>query len=221
MNNEKKVSPKTFLEKFSKKSELSKLKRLNVTSSQISDALNNLTGNSGVLSGVMPLFDTSIMGNAITVDTKSDDWGTSVNAIDEAKKGEILLIKVDEDDKAIWGELTSKTAKEKGIIATVIYGAVRDVGAIKEMKYPVFSKNIVPNAGKPKAEGEINVKVQCGDLIINHQDIIIGDECGVVVVPKELLGDVIKEALNIKRKEKQIIKDIEEGLSLSSILNLK
>ena len=221
MNNKEKVSPKTFLKKFSKKSELSTLKRLNITSSQISDALNNLTSNSGVLPGVMPLFDTRVIGNAVTVDVESNDWGTSVKAIDEAKVGEILLINVDKDDKAIWGELTSKTAKEKGIVATIIYGSVRDVGAIKEMEYPVFSKNIVPNAGKPKAEGKINVQLQFGDLTVNPQDIIIGDECGVVVIPKEILIDVIDEALNIKTKEKQIIKDIENGISLSSILNLK
>jgi 3-hexulose-6-phosphate synthase len=221
MNNEEKLSPESFLKKFSKKSEFNKLKRLNISSSQISDALNNLTGNPGVIKGVKPLFDTTIIGNAVTVDTTADDWGTSVKAIDRAKKGEILFIRVDNDDKAIWGELTSKTAKEKGIIATVIYGAVRDVRAIKEMKYPVFSKNIVPNAGSPKAEGEINIPVKCGDITVNPGDIVIGDECGVVVIPKELLSKVLNESAKIKKKEKEIISKIEKGSSLSSILELK
>lgn len=221
MNNEKKLSPQSFLKKFSKKSEFNKLQRLNISSSQISDALNNLTGNPGVIKGVKPLFETKIIGNTVTVDTTADDWGTSVKAIDMAKKGEILFIRVDNDDNAIWGELTSKTAKEKGIIATVIHGAVRDVRAIKEMKYPVFSKNIVPNAGSPKAEGEINIPVKCGDITVNPQDIIIGDECGVVVIPKELLSKVLNESANIKKKEKEIISKIEKGSSLSSILELK
>jgi len=221
MNKEEKLSPESFLKKFLKKTDVTKLKRLNITSSQISDALNNLTGNSGVIVGVKPLFNTTIIGNAVTVKTASDDWGTSVKAIDTAKKGEILFIHVDGDEKAVWGELTSKTAKEKGIISTIIYGAVRDVGAIKEMKYPVFSKNIVPNAGSPKAEGKINIPVECNDLIVNPYDIVIGDECGVVVIPKELLKQVVKEAMCIKMKEKEIISRIEKGHSLTSILELK
>ena len=221
MDDKKKLSPESFLKKFSQKSEFKRLKRLKVTSSQISDALNNLTGNNGVIRGVKPLFETIIVGKAVTVNTATEDWGTCAKAIDMAGKGEILLIYVDNDDNAVWGELTSKTAQEKGIIGTVIYGSVRDVGAIKEMKYPVFSKDIVPNAGSPKAEGKINVPVKCGDITVYPKDIIIGDECGIVVIPKELLNQVVKEALNIKKKEKQIIAGIEKGYSLSSILELK
>ncbi|MEN4017950.1 MAG: RraA family protein [Methanobacterium sp.] len=220
MNYKGKLSPESFLKTFSK-TEFNRLKRLNITSSQISDALNNLTGNSGVINGIKPLFDATVIGKAVTADTASDDWGTSVKAIDSAKKGEIVFIRVDRDDKAVWGELTSKTAKEKGIVATIIYGAVRDIKAIKEMKYPVFSKNIVPNAGNPKAEGKIGISLNCGDVAVNPQDVIIGDECGVVVIPKELLNKVINEAIKIKNKEKQIIARIEKGSSLSSILELK
>ena len=221
MNEEEKLSPESFLKKFSKKTDIAKLKRLKITSSQVSDAMNNLTGNSGVIQGVMPLFDTRILGKVVTVDTESDDWGTCVKAIDRAKKGEVLFIHVNEDNKAVWGELTSKTAKDKGIIATVIYGSVRDVKSIKELKYPVFSKNIVPNAGKPKAEGKINIPIIFDDLIVNPYDIIIADECGVVVIPKELLNNVINEAFNIKKKEKEIIESIDKGNSLTSIIGLK
>jgi 3-hexulose-6-phosphate synthase len=221
MDEKERLSPEGFLKKFSKKTDIAKLKRLDITSSQISDALNKLTGKSGVINGVKPLFDTTVIGRAVTVATAADDWGTSVKSIGTAKKGEILFIYTDNDDKAVWGELTSTTAQKKGIISTVIYGAVRDVRAIKEMKYPVFSKNIVPNAGNPNAEGKINVSVKCNDITVNPQDIVIGDECGVVVIPKELLSKVITEAMNIKKKEKQIIARIENGDSLTSILELK
>lgn len=221
MKNEKKLSPESILKKFFSKGSYSKLERLDISTSQISDALNSITGNSGVISGIKPLFDTRIIGRAVTVDTMADDWGTSVNAIDAAQKGEVIVINVEGDDQAIWGELTSKTSQEKGIISTVIYGAVRDVGAIKKLKYPVFSKNVVPNAGSPKAEGKINIPITCGGITINPQDIIIGDECGVVVIPKEHLDEVSNETLNIKKKEQNIISKIEKGHSLSDILKLK
>lgn len=221
MKYKKKLSPESLLEQFSPKFSDSKLARLNLTTSQVSDALNNVTGNPGVISGIKPLFDETIIGRAVTASTMADDWGTSVKSIDAAKKGEVLVIRVEGDDQAVWGELTSKTAQKKGIVSTVIDGAVRDVGAIKELGYPVFSKTIVPNAGSPKAEGKINVPLTCGNVTVNPQDIIIGDECGVIVIPKERLIEVIDEALSIKRKEEQIISKIEEGYYLSDILELE
>jgi 3-hexulose-6-phosphate synthase len=220
MKNEKKLSPEGILELFSPKISDSKLARLNLTTSQISDALNKVTGNSGVISGIKPLFSSTIIGKAVTVSTMAEDWGTSVKAIDVAKKGEILVIQVEGDDQAVWGELTSKTSQKKGIVSTVIDGAVRDAGAIIELGYPVFSKTIVPNAGSPKAEGEIDIPLTFGNVTVNPQDMIIGDECGVIVIPKEYLSEVVNETLNIKKKEMQIISKIEKGYSLSHILEL-
>ncbi len=221
MKNDRKLSPESLLDLFSPKFSDSRLARLNLTTSQVSDALNKVTGNPGVISGIKPLFGKTIIGRAVTAVTMVDDWGTSVKAIDAAKKGEVLFIQVEGDDQAVWGELTSKTAQEKGIVSTVIDGAVRDVGAIKELKYPVFSKTIVPNAGSSKAEGEINVPVTCGNITVNPQDIIIGDECGVIVIPDEHLNEVIDETLSIKKKEAEILSKIENGYSLSQILGLK
>ncbi len=218
---QKKLSPESILDKFSPKFSYSKLIRSNLTSSQISDALKNVTGKPGVMQEIKPLSDHMVIGKAITVKTETDDWGTSVKAIDAAKRGEILVIKVEGDDQAVWGELTSKTAQEKGIIAIIIDGAVRDIGAIKNSGFPVFSKKIVPNAGSPKAQGEINIPIECGNVTVNPGDIIAGDECGVVVIPYEKLGEVIEEAFNIKKKEDEIIKKIGKGYSLSSILELK
>lgn len=221
MKQKKKLSPESLLDKFSNKYSYSKLIRFHLTTSQISDALENVTGNHGVIQGVKPLTNVNIIGRAVTVRTDEDDWGTCVKAIEFADKGDILLIKVDGHNKAVWGELTSKNAQEKGIIATVIDGAVRDIRAIKNLSYPVFSKNIVPNAGSPLAQGEINVQIECGDVTVKPGDLIAGDECGVVVIPFENLKEVIEEALNIKKKEDKIIRKIEKGYSLSSILKLK
>ncbi|MBI5680131.1 MAG: RraA family protein [Methanobacterium sp.] len=216
-----KLSPESILKKFSSNSSISKLVRMDISTSQLSDALNHVTGNSGVIQGVKPLLDKVVIGRVVTASTSSDDWGTSLKAIDAAKSGEILFIYVEDDNNAIWGELTSKTAQKKGIVGTVIYGAVRDVGAVKRLGYPVFSKKIVPNAGSPKNEGKVNISIKCGDITVNPQDIIVGDECGVIVIPNEHLDAVIKETLNIKKKEDQIISKIEKGRSLSDILGIK
>ncbi|MBM4241830.1 MAG: RraA family protein [Euryarchaeota archaeon] len=221
MSKKDKISPESLLKKFSSKTTDLDFLKVDIKTPQISDALKQLSCLNGVISGVKPLNDAKIVGKAVTVKTLADDWGTVVNAIDIAKKGEVIVICSETDGHALWGELTSETAQKKKIAGTVVYGASRDVAAIRKLNYPVFSKSIIPNAGDPKGEGEINVTINCGGVTVNPQDMIIGDDCGVVVVPKKLFREVLKKAFNIKKREKEIIRKIKDGMSLSEILGLK
>lgn len=219
MDGKMEISPEGLLKRFSHQQSFSFWKD-KLSTPQLSDALKDLLDYSPVVPGVKPLKDEyKILGKIITVQTSARDWGTALKAIDLAEKGDILFINTDEDDSAVWGELTSKTAAYKGIGGTVVYGAVRDVTAIRQLKYPVFTKSIVPNAGAPLAEGEVNVPLQCGDITINPHDVVLGDDCGVVVVPGELFLQAIRKALEIKEEEKKIVEKIEEGYSLNNIIN--
>lgn len=197
------------------------LENLGISTSQISDALKNLTGEYGVIPGVKPIKDNlKISGRAVTVKTQQDDWGTSLKAIETAKKGEIVFICCDGDEVGVWGELFSKYAQKKGIQSTVIYGAMRDVGAVRELNYPVFSRSVVPHAGTPRAEGEISIPLDCGGVKVKTGDWIFGDDCGVVVITEELLHKVIQKSLQIKKNEDKILHQLEEGESLSDILSI-
>lgn len=225
MGKKMEISPEFLLRQFSsqkkrKHIDLS-LENLGLSTSQISDALKNLTGEYGVIPCVKPIKDDlKISGRVITVKTQQDDWGTSLKAIETAKKGEIVFICCDGDEIGVWGELFSKYAQKKGIQATVIYGAMRDVAAVRELNYPVFSRSVVPHAGTPRAEGEINVPLDCGGVKVKTGDWIFGDNCGVVVVAEELRDKVIQESMQIKKNEAIILRQLEEGESLSDILGI-
>ncbi|MBI5458490.1 MAG: RraA family protein [Methanobacterium sp.] len=219
------ISAESLLEHFSSKKLRDTINfqvgNLDITTSQISDALKNLTGESGVIPGVKPIKDhLRINGRVVTVQTQQDDWGTSLKAVETAKKGEIVVICCDGDDIAVWGELFSKYAQKKGVQSTVIYGAMRDVEAVQELNYPVFSRSVVPNAGTPRAEGEINISIECGGIEIKPGDWVFGDDCGVLVVAEEILEKVIHEAIQIKKNEDIILHQLEEGISLSNILGI-
>lgn len=225
MNKKMKVSPEGIRERFSTKKSLSpsdfNLWNDELSTAHISDALKNILEHDWVIPGVKPLKDEfKIIGRAFTVKTSANDWGTALRAIDMANEGDVLFICADKDDNAVWGELTSKTAQKKGLTGTVVYGAVRDVNAIRQLNYPVFTQTVIPNAGFPTAKGEVNVSLQCGDVVVNPNDVIIGDDCGVIVVPAELFPQIIKEALKIKKDESEIINKIDNGYTLSEILGI-
>ncbi len=191
-----------------------------ISTPQISDALQKINGSNGVIPYVKSVNGKKTFGRVLTVQTNDVDWGTSVKAIDEAKIGEVIIIDVEGDKAAIWGELTSKAAQKKGISGTIINGACRDFDAIKNMDYPVFSKKIVPNAGKPLLNGKINVDLCLNGIKVNPGDYIFGDECGVVVIPQNIFDDTIKTLWEIKNSEKRIINQINDGKSLLEILKL-
>ena len=219
-------SPESLLKQFSPKKKVKNadlsLENLGLTTSQISDALKNLTGEYGVVPGVKPIKDNlKISGRVITVKTQQDDWGTSLKAVETSSKGDIIFIACDGDKVGVWGEMFSRYAQEKGVQSTVVYGAVRDVEAVKELDYPVFSRSIVPHAGTPRAEGEINIPIECGTVTVKTGDWIFGDDCGVVVIQAEILDQVIMESLKIKKTEEKILNQIAEGKSLSDLLGIK
>jgi len=216
-----KISPRSVLEKFSSEEDLSESLMGEITTSHLSDAQKNLEGSTRVVPGVKPIKNgVSIWGELVTAHTSSNDWGTVLKAIDQSDAGKILFLKSDNDNKAIWGELTSKAAQNKKIKGTIIFGAVRDVSAVKSMDYPVFSRAIVPNAGTPLNEGEVNIPIKIGDFTVEPGDFVLADDGGVVVVPRDKLQETLKESVIIKKTEEKILKQLNQGQFLSDILGI-
>lgn len=191
-----------------------------VSSCQVSDAFNGISRRSGVIQKIKPINNQKVFGRIFTAETDSDDWGTSAMAIDAAEDGDILFFKVNNDDKAIWGELASTCARDNGIKATVIYGSARDLDALLYMDYPVFATNYCPNAGSALGLGSLNEPLDIGGFIVNPGDFFIGDECGIVVIPQELFSQTMVAALGVKIKESMIIDKISQGVTLSEIVGL-
>lgn len=192
-----------------------------VSSCQVSDAFNSISKRSGVIQSIKPVNNKKVWGRIFTAQTTSDDWGTSALAIDEACEGDILFFKVDNTDKAIWGELASTCARDNGIKATVIYGSSRDLDALLSMDYPVFSKDFCPNAGSALGLGSLNETIEVEGDIINPGDFLIADENGIVVIPQKLFKDTMIATLAIKIKELNIIDELDKGKTLAEIAGLK
>ena len=193
----------------------------NVSACQVSDAYNGISSRSGTIQSIKPVNNQKVWGRIFTAETTSDDWGTSAQAIDAAQDGDILFFKVDNDDKAIWGELASSCAKDNGIKATVIYGSARDLDALLYMDYPVFASNFCPNAGSPLGLGTLGETISVEGIEINSGDFLFADESGIVVIPQELFARTMEATLGVKLKEAGIIRDIRSGKTLAEIVGLK
>ena len=189
-----------------------------VSSSNISDAMHR----KGAMKGILPInLGTKIVGRAVTVQTFAGDWAKPVEAIDLAGPGDVLVIYNGSNFIAPWGGLATLSCKIKGIEGAVIDGAVRDVDEIRAMNYPIFSSGITPNAGDPKGMGEINSEITCAGQAVKPGDYIVGDESGVVVVPKERAYEIARRAKEVEKTESRLYEEIRRGSTLSQVAKLK
>ncbi len=190
---------------------------MQVTTPNISDAMHRARA----MEGIKPIVKgRKIVGKAVTVYTMDGDWAKTVEAIDVAEKGDVIVIKCSGDNAAVWGELATRSCINKGIEGVVIDGAVRDVDDIVKLGFPVFAKKIVPNAGEPKGFGEINVKIICGGVEVNPGDWIVADDNGVMVIPKQRAYEIARRALEVKKHEDRIRAEIEGGKTLAEVVEL-
>lgn len=162
-----------------------------------------------------------IAGKAVTVFTADGDWAKTVEAIDVAEPGEVLVIDQRGGQTAMWGELASESCKQKGVAGVVTDGAVRDIDDIRDMAFPVWSRWVVPNAGEPKGFGEIGGEIRCGGQTVRNGDWIVADDMGVVVVPQDEAQEIANRALEVHEKENRLREEIRRGKTLSSVLHLK
>jgi len=174
------------------------------------------------LYGIRPITQgLKMVGRAVTVRTYPGDWAKPVEAIDAAERGSVIVIAAGAQPPAVWGELATHSSVQKGLAGVVIDGAIRDTPEIRALEFPAFARHITSNAGEPKGMGEIGVPVTISGIRICPRDWIVGDDDGVLVVPKERAAEIANRGQDCLEKENRIRAEITEGKStLAQVQNL-
>ncbi len=184
----------------------------------LSDAL----GKTGAMDHDMRCLSANcrMAGPAATLRVHTADILMVAKAVSQCPVGRVLVIDGQgELNTALWGEIITVAARLKGLEGVVIDGAIRDLAGIERDSFPVFARAVVPNAGGAEYAGEYNVPIQCGGVVVQPGDWMVGDEDGIVVVPARRLSDVIQVATRIVGLEKKIARAVRNGKDLASILH--
>ncbi len=189
-----------------------------VSTANISDGSHRLKGISGI---ECVSLETKMIGRVVTVRTYPGDWAKPVEAIDRAEKGDVIVIDSGGVGPAVWGELATYSAIQRGLAGVVVNGAIRDSFEIRKLQFPAFSKLVMPNAGEPKGFGEIGVPINISGIAINDGDWIVGDSDGLVVIPKREAKEIANHAMDWLEKENRIREEINQGkASLGEVIEL-
>jgi len=191
------------------------------SSSELSDALDAL-GIEGAILGIKPLTPgRKLVGPAYTVQfepyaTKPSHFKQAANYIDVVPENSVIFIdNQGRTDCTAWGDILTTMALQKKIAGTVVYGAVRDADKLQNTKYPIFCTAIYMRSGKNRIFKASEQKPLIIDSItINPGDIIFADDCGVLVLPRFHVAEILIKAEQVKTTEQNIVRAIQTGSSL-------
>ena len=150
-----------------------------------------------------------------------DPYGREIEAVDSILPGEVVIVSTQQSKRnAPWGELLSTAAKSREARGAVVDGLVRDVRKIEALGFPVYAAGIKPLDSKGRGiVTDYNIPVECGEVLVNPGDLIIADEDGVVVVPRQVVNEVIRLATEKATRENDSRAELIRGAFLRDVYN--
>ena len=162
--------------------------------------------------GVVSRTGLPLSGVAVTVSARPGDNLMVHKALEVARPGEVVVVTTNGNTtSAVFGELMGHTAVGAKLGGIVVDGAIRDVEGLRALGLPAFSRAVTPGGCDKDGPGEINVPIACGNTVVMAGDIVVGDEDGVAVVPREEAALVLERVQALEERERRRIAAIQAG----------
>ena len=195
--------------------------------SVISDILDQLGyRNQSMRADINPLWDGAVVaGRAHTLlsvdvfEVEENPYENEIAAVDSVKINDVLVAGTNGSTRTVlWGELLSTASRARGARGVVIDGYTRDLGRIREMRFPIFATGTRPLDSKGRSTVlEFGRSVMCGDVLVREGDIVMADVDGVVVIPQEIESEAIEMSLAKASAEDTVRDELLDGALMADV----
>jgi regulator of RNase E activity RraA len=125
-------------------------------------------------------------------------------------------------DYALAGGLSATDFQQRGFIAVVLGGAIRDAHIVSQLQLPIRATNFVP----ADTQGNYRViesggRCRLGRVMVETNDVVVADETGCVIIPQTLWDEVLATAMSIESVEADIVNRLIQKERLFDIVNAK
>jgi 4-hydroxy-4-methyl-2-oxoglutarate aldolase len=190
----------------------------------VSDALDAL-GLPGAVPGVLPVWEGSkLAGRVVTMRTGPAHGHTShrhlgTAAIERADPGDVIVIKQVSGGSATWGGLLALAASLRQLGGVVIDGACRDIDEIRELRFPVSARAVLPFTARGRfVEEAVGEPVVIGEVTVAEDDFVIADGSGAAFIDAARIADVLIRAEHLAARERLMAEDLQRGSLPSDVL---
>ncbi len=194
-----------------------------VEAASVSDAIEQLLHEKRYMSHRMQsIFPTKFVGRALTVklvkqeNTDPAALSGMLHAIDTGTPGSVYVMSVEDGaDIAGMGGLMGTAMFARGFAGAVVDGGVRDLPQLRKLPFPVYALGPVPSTsvGHYRFAGA-NLPLLCDGVPVAPDDIIVADQDGVVVVPKDRAAEILLRAQELDNSEHSMYPFIEKFHSI-------
>jgi regulator of RNase E activity RraA len=155
---------------------------------------------------------TTLWADMAHVDPKP--YELELRAVDSCRPDDVLIAAAGGSMRSgVWGELLSTAARNTGCVGAIVDGAVRDVRRMREMGFAAFARGTCIYDSKDRQRViDIDVPVEIDGVIFAPGDLVLADEDGVVVVPRQVEDAVIRRAWAKVHAENEVRDAIKGGM---------
>lgn len=141
-------------------------------------------------------------------------FGLMFDALDDLQPGEIYVASGASLDYALWGGLMTTRAGYLNAAGAILDGYIRDCDEIRQLAFPVFSRGaFAQDQGVRGKVVDYRVPLNIAGVMVAPGNLIIADDEGVIVVPRQAEADAIRAALEKVSTESRVAKAIRNGMS--------
>ncbi len=136
-----------------------------------------------------------------------------MEVLDDVREGQVIVTQCNAVSlSAFWGGLLSNAAVGRKAAGAISDGGARDYNEIVELNFPTFCKGLTPYDSCGRMDGkERDITIICGGIRVDPGDLIFGDVDGVVVVPQDMVDEVIAKSWEKVQGENTVREELRAG----------